>query len=57
MRGEGSRTPRRASMSSCSNRLSNSFDRAGMIPQTRSLVKDPSLYKHINSELPEPDRA
>ncbi|KAN0130566.1 hypothetical protein V8E53_011652 [Lactarius tabidus] len=57
MRGEGSRTPRRASMSSCSKRLSCSLDKAGMTPQTRSSINDTSLYKHINSELPEPDRA
>jgi kinetochore protein Mis13/DSN1 len=31
MRGEGSRTPRRASMSSRGKRLSNSFERAGII--------------------------
>lgn len=31
MRGESSRTPRRASMSSRGKRLSNSFDRAGVI--------------------------
>ena len=31
MRGEGSRTPRRASMSSRGKRLSNSFDRTGVI--------------------------
>ncbi|KAI0298027.1 Mis12-Mtw1 protein family-domain-containing protein [Multifurca ochricompacta] len=57
MRGEGSRTPRRASMSSRGKRLSNSFDRAGIITQPHSSVDDASLYKHIDSELPEPDRA
>ena len=31
MRGEGSRTPRRASMASRGKRLSNSFERAGVI--------------------------
>lgn len=31
MRSEGSRTPRRASMSSRGKRLSNSFDRTGVI--------------------------
>ena len=31
MRGDGSRTPRRASMSSRGKRLSNSFDRTGVI--------------------------
>ncbi|KAI0289721.1 Mis12-Mtw1 protein family-domain-containing protein [Russula brevipes] len=60
MRGEGSRTPRtprRASMSSRGKRLSNSFDRAGIITQPHSSVDDASLYKHIDSELPDPDRA
>ncbi|KAI0248866.1 Mis12-Mtw1 protein family-domain-containing protein [Lactifluus subvellereus] len=57
MRGEGSRTPRRASMSSRGKRLSNSFDRAGVITQPHSSVDDASLYKHIDSELPDPDRA
>ncbi|KAH9033209.1 hypothetical protein EDB83DRAFT_2418538 [Lactarius deliciosus] len=45
MRGEGSRTPRRASMSSRGKRLSNSFDRTGVITQPHP------------SELPDPDRA
>jgi len=79
MRGEGSltpRTPRRASMSSRGKRLSNSFDRTGIISalysssgyasliyfphltaQPHSSVDDASLYKHIDSELPDPDRA
>ncbi|KAF8273815.1 Mis12-Mtw1 protein family-domain-containing protein [Lactarius quietus] len=57
MRGEGSRTPRRASMTSRGKRLSNSFERTGVITQPHSSVNDTSLYKHIDSELPEPDRA
>ncbi|KAH8991190.1 Mis12-Mtw1 protein family-domain-containing protein [Lactarius akahatsu] len=57
MRGEGSRTPRRASMSSRGKRLSNSFDRTGVITQPHPSVNDTSLYKHIDSELPDPDRA
>ena len=79
MRGEGSRTPRtprRASMSSRGKRLSNSYDRTGIISawklrfgrlipdffflpvaQPHSSVDDGSLYKHIDSELPDPDRA
>ena len=80
MRGEGShtpRTPRRASMSSRGKRLSNSFDRTGIISafqwrfrlrvshfflpllvaQPHSSVDDASLYKHIDSELPDSDRA
>lgn len=60
MRGDGSRTPRtprRASMSSRGKRLSNSYDRAGIITQPHSSVDDGSLYKHIDSELPDPDRA
>ncbi|KAH9990703.1 Mis12-Mtw1 protein family-domain-containing protein, partial [Russula vinacea] len=60
MRGEGSRTPRtprRASMTSRGKRLSNSFDRAGIITQPHSSVDDTSFYKHIDPELPDPDRA
>ncbi|KAI9511914.1 Mis12-Mtw1 protein family-domain-containing protein [Russula earlei] len=60
MRGEGSRTPhtpRSVSMSSRGKRLSNSFDRMGIITQPHPSVDDSSLYKHIDSELPDPDRA
>ncbi|KAH9957111.1 Mis12-Mtw1 protein family-domain-containing protein [Russula dissimulans] len=60
MRGESSRTPhtpRMASMASRGKRLSNSFDRAGIITQPHSSVDDASLYKHIDSELPDRDRA
>ena len=80
MRREGShtpRTPRRASMSR-GKRLSNSFDRTGIISallqwrfrlrvsdiffplltaQPHSSVDDASLYKHIDSEIPDSDRA
>jgi len=38
MRGEGSRTPRRASMSSRGKRLSNSFDRIGVISTSRTPI-------------------
>ena len=66
MRGEGSRTPRtprRASMTS-SMCLSNRFDRTGewvILARLTSLTSLPvaqprSLYKHIDSELPDRTR-
>ncbi|KAI0260444.1 hypothetical protein BC834DRAFT_1044616 [Gloeopeniophorella convolvens] len=59
MRGEGARTPSHARRGSVSRgkRLSNSFDRTGVITQPHASVDDASLYKHIDAELPDPDRA
>lgn len=50
-------TPRRTSMSMRSKRTSTSFENTGVISQPHASVSDSSFYKHIDCDLPEPQRA
>ncbi|KAI6033370.1 Mis12-Mtw1 protein family-domain-containing protein [Pisolithus marmoratus] len=50
-------TPRRTSMSMRGKRISTSFENTGVISQPHASVSDASFYKHIDCELPEPQRA
>ncbi|KAN0130584.1 hypothetical protein V8E53_011670 [Lactarius tabidus] len=50
-------TPRRALMLSCGKRLGINFDKVGVVTRSHPSVNDTNLYTHIDSELPEPDRA
>ncbi|KAN0130575.1 hypothetical protein V8E53_011661, partial [Lactarius tabidus] len=44
-------------MSPRGKRLSNSFNRPGVITQAHSSVNDTSIYKRIDSSAPKPARA
>ncbi|KAG6374429.1 Mis12-Mtw1 protein family-domain-containing protein [Boletus reticuloceps] len=48
---------RRTSMSMRGKRISNSFENTGVISQPHASVNDSSFYKHIDCDLPEPQRA
>ncbi|KAL4064226.1 Mis12-Mtw1 protein family-domain-containing protein [Scleroderma yunnanense] len=50
-------TPRRTSMSMRGKRISTSFENTGVISQPHASVSDSSFYKHIDCDLPEPQRA
>ncbi|KAG9314948.1 Mis12-Mtw1 protein family-domain-containing protein [Chiua virens] len=55
-----SQTPshsRRSSMSMRGKRISTSFENTGVISQPHASVNDSSFYKHIDCDLPEPQRA
>ncbi|KAI5990850.1 Mis12-Mtw1 protein family-domain-containing protein [Pisolithus orientalis] len=54
---QGQQTPRRTSMSMRGKRISTSFENTGVISQPHASVSDASFYKHIDCELPEPQRA
>lgn len=54
------RTPqhsRRTSMSARGKRISTSFENTGVITQPHATVSDSSFYKHIDCDLPDPQRA
>ncbi|KAG0702823.1 Mis12-Mtw1 protein family-domain-containing protein [Suillus ampliporus] len=54
------RTPqhsRRTSMSARGKRISTSFETTGVIAQPHATVSDSSFYKHIDCDLPDPQRA
>lgn len=54
------RTPqhsRRTSMSARGKRISTSFENTGVITQPHAAVSDSSFYKHIDCDLPDPQRA
>ncbi|KAG2153986.1 Mis12-Mtw1 protein family-domain-containing protein [Suillus clintonianus] len=54
------RTPqhsRRTSMSARGKRISTSFENTGVIAQPHATVSDSSFYKHIDCDLPDPQRA
>ncbi|KAI0080987.1 hypothetical protein K474DRAFT_50513 [Panus rudis PR-1116 ss-1] len=60
MRGEmphPQHTPRRKSSISRGKRASSSFENTGVITQPHTSVADSTFYKHIDVELPEPQRA
>ncbi|KAF9232961.1 Mis12-Mtw1 protein family-domain-containing protein [Melanogaster broomeanus] len=48
---------RRSSMSMRGKRISTSFENTGVISQPHPSVADSSFYKHIDYDLPEPQRA
>ncbi|KAH7907674.1 Mis12-Mtw1 protein family-domain-containing protein, partial [Hygrophoropsis aurantiaca] len=48
---------RRSSMSMRGKRISTSFENTGVISQPHTSVRNSSFYKHIDCELPEPQRA
>ncbi|KAH0832997.1 Mis12-Mtw1 protein family-domain-containing protein [Lanmaoa asiatica] len=48
---------RRTSMSMRGKRISTSFENTGVISQPHASVNDSSFYKHIDCDLPEPQRA
>ncbi|KAF9223801.1 hypothetical protein BS17DRAFT_802306 [Gyrodon lividus] len=48
---------RRSSMSMRGKRISTSFENTGVISQPHASVDDSSFYKHIDCDLPEPQRA
>ncbi|KIJ60374.1 hypothetical protein HYDPIDRAFT_117290 [Hydnomerulius pinastri MD-312] len=48
---------RRSSMSMRGKRISTSFENTGVISQPHASVRDSSFYKHIDCDLPEPQRA
>ncbi|KAI6017935.1 Mis12-Mtw1 protein family-domain-containing protein [Pisolithus microcarpus] len=54
---QAQQTPRRTSMSMRGKRISTSFENTGVISQPHASVSDASFYKHIDCELPEPQRA
>ncbi|PSS32065.1 hypothetical protein PHLCEN_2v2172 [Hermanssonia centrifuga] len=56
MRGDGGHSRRRSSVSR-GKRISSSFENTGVIAQPHTSVRDSSFYKHIDVELPEPQRA
>ncbi|KAI6098322.1 Mis12-Mtw1 protein family-domain-containing protein [Pisolithus croceorrhizus] len=54
---QAQQTPRRTSLSMRGKRVSTSFENTGVISQPHASVSDASFYKHIDCELPEPQRA
>ncbi|KAH7928300.1 hypothetical protein BV22DRAFT_1083444 [Leucogyrophana mollusca] len=48
---------RRSSMSMRGKRISTSFETTGVISQPHTSVNDSSFYKHIDCDLPDPQRA
>ncbi|KAF8554457.1 hypothetical protein OG21DRAFT_1508894 [Imleria badia] len=48
---------RRTSLSMRGKRISTSFENTGVISQPHASVNDSSFYKHIDCDLPEPQRA
>ncbi|OCH85569.1 hypothetical protein OBBRIDRAFT_739709 [Obba rivulosa] len=53
---EGNQHRRRSSLSR-GKRISSSYEATGVIAQPHTSVSDTSFYKHIDCELPEPQRA
>ncbi|KAF8632735.1 hypothetical protein AX15_001706 [Amanita polypyramis BW_CC] len=47
---------RKSSISSRGKRISTSFEVTGVIPQPHNSVSDASFYKHIDADLPDPER-
>ncbi|KAI0091077.1 Mis12-Mtw1 protein family-domain-containing protein [Irpex rosettiformis] len=57
LRGESVGKTRRKSSLSRGKRISSTFENTGVIAQPHTAVRDSSFYKHIDVELPEPQRA
>ncbi|KDR68567.1 hypothetical protein GALMADRAFT_146221 [Galerina marginata CBS 339.88] len=53
-RGQGHR--RKSSVGGRGKRISTSFETTGIITQPHNSVSESSFYKHIDSEIPEPER-